>query len=1307
MMNLAMMNPAMMNPAMMNLAMMNPAMMNLAMMNLAMMNPAMMNPAMMNLAVYSLAMMNPAMMNPAMMNLAMMNPAMMNLAMMNPAMMNASLTDLTWEVRNEGNTTATYSVNMVMEDPPEGFIYELLVYRLYTTPVADGCDLTEEAQHQMLVHIIDPDLLSGALLDPSTGDGDIADATFPVDPMDEEGGNAVYVTLRVIDPDAEDDEVFDPTKLSVATVAQAVNTEDAALGLTQQPYAVPDASIPMPFTMTTGRVEHAITVLADGRVLVTGGFNSGGVENSAEIFDWATGQFEATGAMFEARAYHTSTLLDDGRVLVVGAPADDVGWSAEIFNPETGTFATTTGDLIQPREGHTATKLADGRVLITGGNHIGGLTLNSAEIYDPTSDSFSLLLNTMSQARLEHTATLMNNGRVLITGGIGNTAEVFNPTVGGGTFTAAIGLMSDSRRYHSAALLPDGKVLIAGGFSDLGPQVSLVSADIYDPATNALTPAADMVDGHAAHIAELLPNGKVLIAGGSESPGGVVEFTPTVELYDWVSGTFSYVGALAEARTQHAATRLPSGNVLITGGSTPGPPIVMGTDTFELYHPGLPSKMALGESLGTERVYHTATLLRNGTVLVAGGGKRGNHPSGTVSVESVELFDPSTNTFSSVSALPVARFYHSATRLTDGKVLLAGGVENLAGGGGAGILNTAVMYDPFSDTYSLPITMTSNRFQHEATLLFDGRVLITGGRNASNAPVSSAEIYDPYTNTFHDVSGGMSVERFMHEATLLSDGRVLVTGGAPNLPGTHQTAEIWDPTIGGSLGGFDSPITMVSARQNHSAILMPNGRVLLSGGMFDVYPYIQDSLEIFDPSNGSFTASSVRLTAARRSHTSTLLPNGKVLLVGGSKLAALPGSGHVFGVVDIYDPATDTMSVGDPLWVPRSLHSATDLHDGRVLITGGWEIYDGLTNLRPTKSVEIYDPFGDVQGFFSTGDMSTARYAAEAMILSTGEVLVAGGAQVSTPFPNLLTAAELFDPISGTFSATGDLNLPRYNQAQARLHDGRVLVAGGLENGVPGPGEIYDPSTGVFTATSGSTNASLASTATLLPNGRVLIAGNGPLCTAGAPNTELFEPSTESFSPTAGDPITRRAGHTATMLGTGEVLIAGGFSCASKLASAELYDPLTDSFSPSGDVMNTPRIWHTATLLPSGKVLIVGGQEYSFGGTLASGEIYDPLTDSFTLVGDVMEVARENHTATVLANGKVLIAGGIDDDGDPWPSAEVYDPWTDSFSPAGEMDSNRVNHFAVPLSNGKVFIGGGWDGFSEVATAELYVAGLQ
>jgi hypothetical protein len=301
------------------------------------------------------------------------------------------------------------------------------------------------------------------------------------------------------------------------------------------------------------------------------------------------------------------------------------------------------------------------------------------------------------------------------------------------------------------------------------------------------------------------------------------------------------------------------------------------------------------------------------------------------------------------------------------------------------------------------------------------------------------------------------------------------------------------------------------------------------------------------------------------------------------------------------------------------------------------------------------------------------------------------------------------------FTATGSTTHARYGHSATQLPNGKVLIAAGFP--YDQTAELYDPATGSYTATgSMSIAGGVDHTATLLPSGKVLVAG-GAGSYGGTAGAELYDPATGTFSAT-GTMSMVRWGHTATRLPNGKVLIAGGGvwlgSSWTASSSAEVYDPATGTFSPTGN-LTVGRYRHSAALLPNGKVLLVGGtrQVGAYYGApwacLASAELYDPVTGQFTATGG-MSVARNGATVTVLGNGKVLVAGGNPYDGAngvPIASAELYDPATGAFAVTGTLLSGREGHTATVLPTGKVLVAGGavrrWDGYIlPNETTELY-----
>jgi uncharacterized repeat protein (TIGR03803 family) len=344
-------------------------------------------------------------------------------------------------------------------------------------------------------------------------------------------------------------------------------------------------------------------------------------------------------------------------------------------------------------------------------------------------------------------------------------------------------------------------------------------------------------------------------------------------------------------------------------------------------------------------------------------------------------------------------------------------------------------------------------------------------------------------------------------------------------------------------------------------------------------------------------------------------------------------------------------------------------------------------------------------GSFSlTGSLNTARYSYTATRLPNGTVLFAGGAGNG----DLLASAELYDPVTGIFTPTGDLNTARYLHTATLLNNGLVLIAGGLFYSSPWNGglasaELYNPATGIFTPT-GSLNAGrYNATATLLNNGMVLIAGGFD---SGAERAiaELYDPTTGIFTAT-GSLNTARGAHTATLLNNGRPLIAGGTdNYGTPQASAELYNPVTGTFTLTGN-LNTARVFHTATLLNNGMVLIAGGNHGPGGGqpppSLASAELYDPVTGIFTFTGNLHTTRGYDGAATLLPNGMVLIAGGASLCC-VLTSAELYDPITGTFTPTGSLHTGRFYVTATLLNGGMVLIAGGAEGTAALDSAELY-----
>jgi hypothetical protein len=332
--------------------------------------------------------------------------------------------------------------------------------------------------------------------------------------------------------------------------------------------ATGDGAIGLPIA---SRRHHSATLLQNGRVLFAGGVTSDYVRlSSVELYDPAGGTFIGGGDMTVVRESHTAVLLASGKVLILG------GWStgtvpvasAELYDPAAGTF-TATGSMTLPRSTASAIPLPSGRVLVLGGVAGAGSPVASAELYDPASGTFQAT-GSMSMARLGSTVTGLADGRVLVAGGdtyyVGDPdpirAEVYDE--GSGAFTAS-GSMTTRRYGHTATLLPDGKVLLAGGSC-------LASAELFDPATTTFILTGKMASDRFGHLAIRLASGRVLVLGGYGTGGSMGEFgcglpEYRLELYDPLVGTFGPSHGLAHSSSDsRTATLLLDGRVLLVGG---------------------------------------------------------------------------------------------------------------------------------------------------------------------------------------------------------------------------------------------------------------------------------------------------------------------------------------------------------------------------------------------------------------------------------------------------------------------------------------------------------------------------------------------------------------------------------------------------------------------------------------------------------------------------------------------------------------------------------------------------------------------
>jgi hypothetical protein len=338
------------------------------------------------------------------------------------------------------------------------------------------------------------------------------------------------------------------------------------------------------------------------------------------------------------------------------------------------------------------------------------------------------------------------------------------------------------------------------------------------------------------------------------------------------------------------------------------------------------------------------------------------------------------------------------------------------------------------------ITLLLPRAQHTSTLMSDGRVILAGGSSNWNEQSIEVEIFDPATGT-SSLAAPLHTPRIGHTTTLLPDGRVLVIGGSNHYQGWLADAELYDP----STNVWTGLPMLTSHGVEHTATLMSDGRVLVVGGAVSGGKQ-SDQVEIFDPQTDTWYGA-MPLESDRASHTAQLLEDGRVLVVGGGSAHGIPAGGDAL----VYDPQTNTWTATGPMVNMRINGKSVRLSDGRVLVVGGINLVDSINSVRtPLTSAEIYDPISNT--WSATGSLSQARYGHELTLLQDGRVLVSGGTldgdccSTSDSYASLI---EIYDPQTGVWDPAGLLPQPGVYSAGVLLPDGRIWLTGG-ESGVNG-----------------------------------------------------------------------------------------------------------------------------------------------------------------------------------------------------------------------------------------------------------------
>lgn len=663
---------------------------------------------------------------------------------------------------------------------------------------------------------------------------------------------------------------------------------------------------------------------------------------------------------------------------------------------------------------------------------------------------------------------------------------------------------------------------------------------------------------------------------------------------DWQLGAPTVAG-----HADGAIARLPDGRILLAGGDNGAGNFA--SNAVDIYSPATGTSSPVA-SMGDQRFGATANVLADGRVLVCGGTRFAFPP---YALQGCERYDPALNLWLSSASMPFSRVDGRSVSLPDGRVLEFGGTLP-----SSNAPKDTLLFDPTTNTWNWTVPNFAQPAAPALVLMRDGRVLVAGGSTS----LSIDQIFDPASNSWTSTSTSGQI-RTGATATVLPTGKVLVAGGSA--PGPIVSAQIYDPVA----NTWAPAAAMHSARSGHVAVALTDGRVLVAGGLGTTA--VTASAEIYDPVADTWTAVA-SLDLERQNASGFLLDDGTVGVVGGTNST----NGYANGV-DRYDPPNATYSPTGPLSVGRDFAAGTALATGDVLIAGGNDLVgDTFT------SAEIFHA-STSSTTLTTNSMHVPHRAGAALLLTSGKVLVEGGADTSDPL-----GTDIYDPTTDMWNNGGAMHHDHTAGAAVRLGDGRVLVAGGYDtttSGVTTSAEIYDPTTNTWSNAADMNVARELPTATVLHDGRVLVAGgfdgsNG----FDVGSAEVYDPVANAWTPVA-FMSQAREGATAALLSGNRVLVAGGQAGSRLVNSAEIYDPATDAWSSAG-TFHTARVFHSMVSLPGGQQLLIGGSD-AVAGVLSSIELYDPHTNQWYDDGD-LSVPRSTAVAALMTNGRVVLLGG-------------------------------------------------------------------
>jgi uncharacterized protein YjbI with pentapeptide repeats len=1134
-------NPNITNPDITNPDITNPNITNPNITNTSFLNPNITNPNITNLNVDNVSatnpnITNPDITNPNITNPNITNPDITNPNITNPDITNGSIQDVTYPITNNGNTTASYTVKTALNGTvPSGIVLQLLINKLYQTPVAVNCVLGVQTHWITVANITNPTLFMAS--NPNITNPDITNSAPTEASVTLAPGETAYITFRVVNPTPTATPFNPLTAIVPVTVPQAVNTTTVLANPGNPNLTAPPVYGPLSILTATLPATDRLDAGYSVQLQAAGG------KPGADTWSISAGALPP-GINLSASGLVSGTATTPGSYAVTIKAAD----TATPANVATQNYTLNVS--VTPLTEQTVMAAPDGVVgqgyvattlTVTGGT--GPYTWTATGLppglaISPTTGQITGTPTTAntngSSVTIQATDAATPPESVPFT----TTIRVGNPIVIT-PLTLPAGAIGTPYSFQLSA---------AGGIGTLvfGPPVPATGVTLQSNGALAI------VDPQTSSIS-------FTVSVHDQSNLG------TAPGFQIVSANYTilFTGTLVGNVTFATQPTNSVGGQIISGS----PIIVHVADNTDAAIPGATVAMTFNgtPACSTATLSGAGSAVTDATGNAAFAGLSVDHGQNGYSLLASVLGATAVSNPFNVSGfcdtgnMITARRNHMVIALPNGKILLTGGAANADG---TGSLASAELYDPVAHTFSSTVnTMSTSRVDHTVTLLLNGEVLVTGGYTDTTPAQSSADLYFQANNVFNAVTAQMTTPRAEHAATLLANGTVLITGGNDNNGNTLASAEIFDPATN-TFTATAQP--MNSVRQAHHADLLPNGKVLISGGL-DGNNNALASAEIYDPVAGTFTLTGP-MTTARGNHSSALLYNGQILVAGG---LTGPGTALVLtGTAELYNPATGTFTPTGSMSIPRGHYAGIVLDDGTIFISGGATLPAGT-------NADVYNPA--TGAFSTTGNFTMVQTGAREAVAPDGTVLLASGVNNANPavtVPN----SELYYPAQlapGIVVTTPTILPPAFvNAPYAQM----IQEYGGVGNltwslgTVPSGITMTVSSNGILTGTATQTGTfnipvivmdsstppqtttvtftlqvnSLVITTTTLPNGVVGGAYNSPIVTTGGTLPVSFSVATAAFPP--GLTITQPAPGTQTGALAGTPTTAGTYNFSETVA---------------------------------------------------------------------------------------------------------------------------------------------------------------